>query len=314
MLDYQSCLKAVTNATPYMGGECMCCQKADTSTVILPGETINEKDTFIEEELALAALLLLGWNTAVFKTGLEKILQGGLIHNNNGELNASLEKATYWIDEAYDEYAEDKKVKSTLEKTMLIGLLIYGSNGVWKAIGKTRVKMINGFANQVRYWMNNYFSRIVHPAILSSVTSSVTGLAVTDYAAAAARAIELGLFDTAPYWRTVANVQVSRSHHYGILRGAQSRKMRGYKWISVLDKRTTPYCRSMDGREFWVSNGLDFLEQISTMDGPQAKEFAPWPSAKVDTTKLTERELVAIGWHLPPAHANCRSTVKAVYR
>lgn len=310
-LDYASCLKQVSVTSLHTGGVCSCCK--DDSTKDL-GETIVEEDKFIEEELVLAALLLLNWNLAIAGTELEEVLAKGLKNNNSGQLNAALEKANYWVDTAYEDYGQPVEIKSTLEKTMLVGLLIYGSSTVWGAINKSRKKVIGGLEKQTAFWMNNYFRRIVHPAILSAVSSNVTGLVVTDYAAATAQAIKLGLFNTASYWRTVANVQVSRAHHYGVLRGAQYRRMRGYRWVSVLDKRTTPYCRSMNGREFWVSNGVNFLEQLSEMNGEQAREFAPWPPSNTDPASMSERDLVLAGWHLPPVHANCRSTVRATYR
>ncbi|MGK3946915.1 hypothetical protein ABK046_52185, partial [Streptomyces caeruleatus] len=66
-----------------------------------------------------------------------------------------------------------------------------------------------------------------------------------------------------PYWRLVANQASSRAYHYGLTRAGLSLGYTGYRLDAVIDKATTPVCRSLDGKVFWLADAVQRLEKLA---------------------------------------------------
>lgn len=153
------------------------------------------------------------------------------------------------------------------------------------------------------------------------------------------------LREQATYFDIVAGDVSAQARTLGMLTRYRDAGISFYIWESILDEVTSDQCRFLHGTVFRVDAGMQTLAQMaSTIDG--AKEAAPWlrvgrnaDGEKVLYTKsMSHRReiatvvrsgvgikddvgefrtsydadaLSAVGICLPPAHANCRSTIVA---
>lgn len=273
----------------------------------------SDTDTFIAEELELAAVLLAMWSKAVNDTGIVKIIEKGASGESTSQLNAALDQANYAVDSAFEDYGSQDEVNKILERTIEIGVLLWGSKAVYDAMFRSRKALLAGLTNHLRYFVNAYFSRIVMPSIQKIVLAVGTTAGLTTFSEPVLTALEDLVVSPGKYWRILANIEVSRGHHYGIMRGMQARGLRGYKFIAVMDDRTTRICKSMNGREFWLSDGINQLEILAGMDPSTIIESAPWPKSADEFKGLSATDLMTRGWSLPPLHNLCRSTIGPLY-
>jgi SPP1 gp7 family putative phage head morphogenesis protein len=154
-----------------------------------------------------------------------------------------------------------------------------------------------------------------------------------------------GLKRSKSYWSLVSTEFANRARISTQLNAFEDAGIEEYLWDSVLDERTTDYCRAMHGTVIQVSRGRALLDRAMVSDDPDAiKEIIPWvrerrlPTGEREMfvrqamgdrsigiitrsgvgfkdTKGEYRDfaslatLEAIGIILPPAHAFCRSTI-----
>ena len=175
---------------------------------------------------------------------------------------------------------------------------------------RERNRVINDIVESVRYFTNDYFERHVIPAIQARVDAlqqSPDPAALTEgmddiYGLLDAR------FRNVPYWRMLANLAASRAYHYALLSSAQSRGIRGYRFVAVIDERTSAICREMNGREFWIAA----MDRAFDNDDPEAaRVYLPWMDA-ADIQGRSSADLAAMGVLVPPLHPHCRSTIQPI--
>ncbi len=111
-----------------------------------------------------------------------------------------------------------------------------------------------------------------------------------------------------------SSLHVSRLNSFGFLSEAVSQGITHYQVTEVLDNRTCPVCREMDGRVFNVSQGVTHAMTIMQNDDPDSlRQLAPWPSqSQANVASLAGKnsnQLAGEGLSLPPYHANCRGIV-----
>lgn len=176
-------------------------------------------------------------------------------------------------------------------------------------------RTIEAIVDSVRYFTNDYFERHVIPAVMARVEAYQQTPDPTD--------LERGLddiyalldtrFRNVPYWRMLANLAASRAYHYSLLHSAQSRGLRGYRFVAVLDERTTQLCRSLNGREFWIADAIAAMDRVFDNDDPEAaRVYLPWVNAR-DIEGLGSADLASMGVLVPPLHPHCRSTIQPIY-
>ena len=280
------------------------------------GETVPKDDKFIAEELALAATLLKLWEDAVASTGIvDSITTAGATRNTH-TISTALDNADVSLSQTIFDDGDGEATKDTmgtLRKTLLVGMLLSGAALTdYSRLMVSINRLLGGFTAQVRYFSNQYFTRIAHPALMDAVLSAGTSLTgLEDYGKVLADEMAKAIWNTGPYWRIVANQTTSRAHHYGILRGAQEQGKLGYKLVAVLDRRTTELCRNLDGKEFWVADGIAHLERIAETEPEDIAKVAPWVKAE-DVKDKSASDLSTMGVLVPPFHANCRTTLVAI--
>lgn len=276
-------------------------------------ETVREDDTFIEEELALTALLILIWKAAIEKHNVYALMMAAAASNQLADVEATGNLLSQQLSTAYQDSGHAEEVRKVLETTFDKGLETVGALSALLLLLGTRRRIVDAFERLVAYYANTYFARIVHPNILADLRRNVIALdGDDDFVRIMRQELEEDLFESDPYWRVTANQDVSRSHHYGQLQGMLHRGYLGYEFVAVLDARTTKVCRSLHGRVFWIADALQHLENIANMDSPEdIRQVSPWRTAE-DVSGRSNDELRALGVIVPPLHPNCRSTIRPV--
>ena len=113
----------------------------------------------------------------------------------------------------------------------------------------------------------------------------------------------------------IANsLHVSRMASYGFLSEAITTGVDMYRITAVLDTRTCPVCRAIDGRVFSVPHGKAKMDVALGVEHPDdLKALSPWPSQSKDSVAVLEAasdaEVEAAGFSLPPFHPKCRCIV-----
>lgn len=109
----------------------------------------------------------------------------------------------------------------------------------------------------------------------------------------------------------VSALHTSRLSAYGFMVEADVRGLDRYEINAQLDKRICPVCEVLDGRSFPVESARRLLTAALGADDPQdLKTLQPWPpqdARSVDEiAAMSEDDLIARGWNVPPLHPFCR--------
>lgn len=109
------------------------------------------------------------------------------------------------------------------------------------------------------------------------------------------------------YINVVSSLHTSRVSAYGFTAEASVLGLTHYQINEQLDTRVCPVCRKMHGKKFPVGEARNFLNVVTRMTDPEGlKLMNPWPGhSKEDVEALddmSEQELVAKRWHVPPYH------------
>lgn len=91
-----------------------------------------------------------------------------------------------------------------------------------------------------------------------------------------------------PLAGTMANLTVSRAHHFGFLDWADSNGIMYYEVSAVLDDKTCPACFKMDGKVFSVKDALAYRDKFLAAAGDKNR-------LKEETPFLTSNDAIATG-------------------
>lgn len=160
-----------------------------------------------------------------------------------------------------------------------------------------------GFADHIRFYADNYVSRIIVPALRKTVIDADPDELQTELLAKAQQLFA----GNDSYWHNVVHQGISNSYHYGMTKAADMVGCRKLMYLAVLDDRTTDFCRALDGQTVAVDPVLKKLVDFSTMTGPSVKKYMPWSVVK-SSKNPSVRTLLRKGFVFPPFHAHCRTT------
>ncbi len=171
------------------------------------------------------------------------------------------------------------------------------------------------------------------------------GLGQEDMAAQLATDITLRQMNRSrAYWEVIATAFANRARTTIQLNSYLEAGITTYRFVAVLDERTTDICRYMNGKTFSVQRALERQRRAETMtDAADIKDIQPWVSKGVENGKsilyyerrgkrfkvaqinesavgvrdevglfsdgLTNAQLEAAGLQVPPLHGKCRSTI-----
>lgn len=178
-----------------------------------------------------------------------------------------------------------------------------------KKAGGSR-KMVAAIRKQVKTATNQYFARIVQEPLLKKLKAKGVDLKAPDLVKTVTTQVNNGLLKSEPYFGIVANVATSRAYHYGMLDTARTLKYTGFRFVAVLDKRTSRICRAMNGKTFWIADALTLLDKVASAgdDVERVKKLTPWVDAS-DVAGKSTAALSKMGVMVPPLHPKCRSSV-----
>jgi hypothetical protein len=113
----------------------------------------------------------------------------------------------------------------------------------------------------------------------------------------------------------------SRMFQWGFLSEAQRINLQFYEVDEVLDSKTCPVCRRMDGTVFPIGPAKQRLQNLleqGSIDADAASLLAPWPRQDKQSVARLQRmssdELLQTGYGTPPYHPFCRGILKRTTR
>lgn len=173
----------------------------------------------------------------------------------------------------------------------------------------TRALIEEGMVASTKYYSNTYFNRVVMPSMANHINNQLaSGGAFDDTYFRALRNHMDQRLKSVPHWRLVGNQAASRAYHYGLSRAGLADGYTGYTLKAVVDDRTTDICLSLNGKTFWLADGVDRVERVARMVPSRIREEAPWATFD-DVDGRTSTELASAGIMMPPFHGNCRTTI-----
>lgn len=215
----------------------------------------------------------------------------------------------------------------------------------WNATtDKTSVEKLN---KDVMYWVSTANGRVFEPEV-AKVTKDVMneGLGFRETEDEMNARLGKTYADKSDaYWYLMGNVGVQRARSFAKLSAFEDAGVTEYEIMAVLDNRTTPQCRYMDGRIYKVTDGQAIRDNAESSANPEhVRQSYPWirfsssqakqgldalyvdkpsgrmylPQSAMNPNNLTspvkgplnsnEELLLAGTVPLPPYHGNCRTT------
>lgn len=167
------------------------------------------------------------------------------------------------------------------------------------------------------YWMRTYYTRELGEQVAFTARQLVfvRGLGRMDLADELKRRLGDEVFTQGyNYWDVLASAVIQRTRILGDVATLEEAGAKTYEILAMMDERTCPICRRMDGKRFTVQAAVDLRNRIVGAQTPEGvKAAAPWITANKESLELLDNaspeELIAHGWHLPPFHGRCRCTV-----
>lgn len=276
-------------------------------------------ERFLPEELAIAGLLGLAWNTKGKKaadTIMEILTQRGLQSFDDAVAAVAPDMASVF------EYADTPAdVKAALRKTLRYGSELSGASQdiLFSGGYEQRVKdILDDMTQNTRYFTNKYFNQQVVPELHKIIEKAIAGgvhageplLLNTEAYQSIQAAMDARLTST-PYWRVVANASASRGYHFGAIKAGALAGQRGYEIVAVLDNRTSDICVYMNGKQFWTADADYQVNKMASATDEEIKAAAPWLRAAEVIGKSAD-ELKDMSFIVPPFHGHCRSTIRFI--
>ena len=173
-------------------------------------------------------------------------------------------------------------------------------------------KAIEWNTHQAVYWIGDYYTR--------QLARDLQDLLIPAFTEGASRAELTGLLESymvgfadrsSVYFEGLANHIVTRSFNFGQVAGLDEAGFESYRISAVMDDRTTPICRTMNGTKFSISKGKALATYLMTANDPdEVKTLAPWLQPE-DLGEFSPEDGDSLpgGMALPPYHFFCRTTI-----
>jgi len=172
------------------------------------------------------------------------------------------------------------------------------------------VRAFEWLSNDTNFWIRDAWDNALGGRIATHARSAlVTGLGRRELAKQLKAALDQ--FDEPiSYWNVVSSASMVRARSFGSVSGMRASGVITFRYRAIMDRRTSPLCRDMNGKIFTIEQGEEHIAATTAVDGQELKEVSPWVAPSFIEGKSTD-ELAAAGVIMPPLHGNCRSTVVA---
>lgn len=266
-------------------------------------------------EVEMAGLLLAEWSTVTDET-VDRVIaflaqrQGEL---TEAEINAIAEEFANVID-AQMAQACDPPLRSLFDQSYKGAKHAIAQKHEIKAIFNVMDQgVVDWLGNDSVYWVGNYYNKQV-----SSKFTKFVGQKMQDGLGRESMGLEVkSFFDQYPsvaskpdvYWRGLAANAMNRSRNFGVVQSYVDVGVTELEILAVMDERTSPICRAMNGKVFPVKKAISQRNAMMAAQNPEdVKNISPWVGADAVAGKSSE-EIAALGVVLPPYHFHCRTTV-----
>lgn len=290
--------------------------EADIAEVMAanPGHTkkaVGDGYEFYPQEVRLAKVLLVASGKAA-DTLLERYDQiTGISQkaSRNIDLAKALQGLAPIMLESWDAKTEER-VADLIGDLADVGARRAGAFQKFKDM-PSRPLMEKGMVASAKYYSNSYFNRVILPGLAGDIRKKLdTDGEFDDAFFRATRAKIDSRLKSVPHWKLVANQAASRSYHYGLVRAGMIANYVAYRYVAVLDEKTTSLCESLNGRSFWIADAVDHVERLARTDPEDLKAEFPWADTTLDISEMTTKQLVGSGLMVPPLHGSCRSSIR----
>lgn len=160
------------------------------------------------------------------------------------------------------------------------------------------------------FWIGDYYDAQLGESIAETVRSLAVeqGLGREEVGRQLKAALGDKFTRSDVYWRGLAATTVDRARNFGGVQSMVEAQVSEYEILAVMDERTSPICRFMNGKVFKVEHAVALRDAVLNAKTPEdIKAIHPWRQVKEVQSWSTEK-LAAGGMALPPYHFHCRTT------
>lgn len=244
--------------------------------------------------------------------------------SDSEKVNALLEVIA---DRLGDDFAADanKFVKAGTEKAMQIGLVdVKREVGVSISWDFENARVSKVLGKQNHFWLRDHFNSSVSNQFKTSLEKGFSqGASSSELADILHDQFKHISKSGMPYFQGLAEHTSLRMRQFGRMDGYVKAGIKYYEIRAILDDRTSDICRAMHGKRFPVSQGVNLMEQMQSIDierltpeeaKARLKSLAPW-ARESDVIYDTAGRAVDIAGNFvpfPPFHWRCRTRTRAV--
>jgi SPP1 gp7 family putative phage head morphogenesis protein len=170
---------------------------------------------------------------------------------------------------------------------------------------------INFLADVDKFYVGKIFDK--YKSEVTEVIKKATfeqGLGALDTAKEIRNAI--GNKVTAEFYRyaTVARTSANRVRNWSRVLTYHVLEVHNVEFVAMMDERTTAICEAMNGSIFSVEKQYERICEIESSGEENVEDF-PFPKLEdiidSDGNRISEGDIQAMGYDVPPLHCNCRS-------
>jgi len=289
LLDYDTFKLDRTFAIKQEGGEEFKGNEEEMAAIIAYGiylaghDNVDELETAIEES-----------------NGVQELMMGAIATFGVGFIAVAADQTTLF-----------KNIENQVFESIKTGASLVGDSSFINDVSE-QLAVREGIAASIQYSTNEFYDAVVAPKLTKTVAKFTEHGSLATTLKQINTIIDKNILEESAYWKVVANAHVSRAHHYGLLRASYEAGYTGYYLQAVIDDRTTHICRSLNGKTFWVADGLEFIERAVKADETNVKDVAPWVTDVAEVQGQTPAQLKEASVLVPPFHANCRTTLQPI--
>lgn len=119
------------------------------------------------------------------------------------------------------------------------------------------------------------------------------------------------------YWEILADHSLTKIQNMAHVSGYETAGVQYVKIVAVIDSKTTPICRAMNGKVFKVKEFRKQYDKIMAAaekhDLKAYKAAQPMISGKAMKGEISDEDIKRLGIKLPPYHFRCRTTHVAYF-
>ncbi len=164
------------------------------------------------------------------------------------------------------------------------------------------------------YWIGTYYDRILNKKIKSVADEVIKeGLSRKEAGKRLKDKFKDEFKKSRYYWEGLSNHAVTRAREFGHTEAYVKAGIIEVEIVAVMDNRTTPICREMNGKIIPVKRMVELRDKIISAKNPeQVKKIDKWLDVK--DVKGKDGEDLPLSASMPPYHFGCRTTTSKITR